>query len=133
MTNFSDNVLNDLPEGAYVDSSVRIISSITGQQFICNFKTHEVNGEVVGCTVINPKLLIYKQGEEGQLMASFSDFCPLSPTTEFKFNLDHVSAVLEAYDDVVEKYLEVLNPKPISMPEIIADEEDEDEPIQLAA
>lgn len=95
---------------------IKILSTITGQQLICEFQTIETNGVTTSCMLKNPKLLIYKQGEDKELMASLSDFCPLSPTVEFRFNLDHISAILEAHDDVVEKYLNIVNPQPIEIP-----------------
>jgi hypothetical protein len=87
---------------------IKIIINLVGQQIIGSVA--ETDGHVVEIT--NPRLVIYRQNEDEELVASFSQYCPISGDTVIKYNLDHIACSINPLPEVLEKYDEIINPPP---------------------
>ena len=100
--------------------AVKILVTAIGQQLIADVKQIEnkETSEVVGYWLSNPRVVIYNrvEGDDGQnVSVGFGTYCLVSDEQEFSIKSDHIVAILEARDDVVTKYYEIVGaPEPVS-------------------
>ena len=92
--------------------ATKILVTAIGQQIIAEVKQIEnkETSEVVGYWLSNPRVVIYNRTEEGDITVGFTSYCLISDEQEFSLKADHVVAILEARDDVVAKYSEIVAP-----------------------
>ena len=121
--------------------AVKILVTAIGQQIIADTKQIEnkETSEVVGYWLSNPRVVIYNRvGDDGQnVSVGFGTYCLVSDEQEFSLKSDHVVAILEARDDVVAKYNElVAPPEPIAAdltPETETDEPNSTDPLAVGS
>lgn len=84
---------------------IKIIINTVGQQIVGSVK--EAEDHTVEIT--NPRLVIYRQNEDGELVASFTKFCPISGDNVINYNLDAIACVVNPLPEVLEKYDQIIN------------------------
>jgi hypothetical protein len=93
---------------------IQIVITNIGQQIIADVTQNSVVGvKNPGDFVLdNPRLIVYKNNESGDLIASFAEFCPISDDTSIIVNKDHVTTIMTPKPEVEAKFLEMINPQP---------------------
>ena len=122
--------------------AVKILVTAIGQQLIADVKQIEnkETSEVVGYWLSNPRVVIYNrvEGDDGSnVSVGFGTYCLVSDEQEFSLKADHVVAILEARDDVVAKYTEIVAPpEPAAVdltPEPETDEPNSPDPLAVGS
>ena len=93
--------------------TVKVLVTAIGQQIIADTKqieNKETNG-IVGYWLSQPRLVQYTQNEDGNLGVNFGTYCLVSDEAEFSLRGDHVVAILEPRDDVVEAWKRLVYPE----------------------
>ena len=106
--------------------AVKILVTAIGQQIIAETKQIEnkETSEVVGYWLSNPRVVVYSRTNDDtdRVSIGFGTYCLVSDEQEFSIKSDHIVAILEARDDVVAKYDEVINNPPADDPGITSAE-----------
>ena len=94
--------------------AVKVLVTAIGQQIIAGVKQIEDKNTnaIVGYWLTQPRTVNYQQNEEGELGVNFGAYCPISNEAEFSVRAEHVVAILEPREDVVEGYNNVVYPQP---------------------
>ena len=94
--------------------AVKVLVSAIGQQLIAGVKQIEdkTTNAIVGYWLTQPRTVNYQQNEEGELGVNFGPYCPISNEAEFSVRAEHIVAILEPREDVVEGYNNVVYPQP---------------------
>ena len=92
--------------------ATKVLVTAIGQQIIADVKQVEnkETKEVIGYWLTNPRVVGYKVGEDEQVTVNFGSYCLVSNETEFSLRADHVVAILEPREEVLERYELVVNP-----------------------
>jgi hypothetical protein len=113
--------------------TVKVLVTSIGQQIIAETKQIENKdtNEIVGYWLSQPRLVQYTQNEEGGVGVNFSTYCLVSDEAEFSLRGDHVVAILEPRDDVIQAWTNLVYPEGVSE-EPVAEGEDAstDDPVQ---
>ena len=93
--------------------TVKILVTAIGQQIIAGVKQIEnkETKELVGYWLSQPRLVQYQRDEEGQVGVNFGAYCLVSDENEFSLRSDHVVAILEPRQDVVDGYTQLVFPE----------------------
>ena len=96
--------------------TVKILVTGVGQHVIADVKQIENKdtNEVVGYWLKDARVVAYTRSDanEGNVNIGFVNFCLVADEQEFSLKAEHVVAILEPRQDVVDKYLEVAVPAP---------------------
>ena len=97
----------------FTKMTVKILVTAIGQQIIAGVKQIEnkETKELVGYWLSQPRLVQYQRDEDGQVGVNFGAYCLVSDENEFSLRSDHVVAILEPRDDVVEGYKKLVFPE----------------------
>ena len=88
--------------------NIKILVTAIGQHIIAGVKVIE-NTETqvrVAYWVQQPRIIVYRQGEEGKTNLNLVPYCLASDENEFSISENHVVAILEPRDDILEAYRE---------------------------
>lgn len=115
--------------------SVKILVTALGQQIIADVKSvsNKETGEVLAYWVKHPRVVAYRALEEGGLSVDFVDYCPVASSLEFSIASHHVVSILDAREEVIERYQEVVTPAPEVAAEEAPAEAAETEVVEEAA
>ena len=93
--------------------TVKVLVTAIGQQIIAETKQIEnkETNEIVGYWLSQPRLVQYTQNEEGGIGVNFGTYCLVSDEAEFSLRGDHVVAILEPRDSVVEAWNKLVYPE----------------------
>jgi len=105
--------------------TVKVLVTAIGQQIIAETKQIEnkETNEIVGYWLSQPRLVQYSQGEDGAVGVNFATYCLVSDEAEFSLRGDHVVAILEARDSVVEAWTKLVYPEAPETEEVASTEE----------
>ncbi len=118
--------------------TVKVLVTAIGQQIIAETKQIEnkETNEIVGYWLSQPRLVQYSQGEDGGVGVNFGTYCLVSDEAEFSLRGDHVVAILEPRDTVVEAWTKLVYPEApeAAETEVVAEGEDAstDAPVEEA-
>ena len=107
--------------------TVKVLVTAIGQQIIAETKQIEnkETNEIVGYWLAQPRLVQYTQGEDGAVGVNFANYCLVSDEAEFSLRGDHVVAILEPRDTVVEAWTKLVYPEaPETEGDVVAEGED---------
>ena len=93
--------------------TVKVLVTSLGQQLIAGVKQIEnkETNEIVGYWLSQPRVVQYTQGEDGGVGVNFGAYCLISDEAEFSIRAEHIVAILEARDNVVEGYNKIVFPE----------------------
>ena len=115
--------------------TVKVLCTAIGQQVIADTKQIEnkETNEIVGYWLSQPRLVQYSRDDEGNLGVNFGLYCLVSDEAEFSLRGDHVVAILEPRDDVVEAWKRLVYPATEETTEenVTDDATDATEPVDL--
>ena len=105
--------------------TVKVLVTAIGQQIIAETKQIEnkETNEIVGYWLAQPRLVQYTQGEDGGVGVNFATYCLVSDEAEFSLRGDHVVAILEPRDTVVEAWTKLVYPEVPETDEVAPTEE----------
>ena len=94
--------------------TVKVLVTSLGQQLIAGVKQIEnkETNDIVGYWLSQPRVVQYTQGEEGGVGVNFGSYCLISDENEFSIRAEHIVAILEPRDTVVEGYNKIVFPEP---------------------
>ncbi len=94
--------------------TVKVLVTSLGQQLIAGVKQIEnkETNDIVGYWLSQPRVVQYTQGEEGGVGVNFGSYCLISDENEFSIRAEHIVAILEPRDTVVEGYNKIVYPEP---------------------
>ena len=115
--------------------TVKVLCTAIGQQIIADTKQIEnkETNEIVGYWLSQPRLVQYTQSDDGNLGVNFGSYCIVSDENEFSLRGDHVVAILEPRDDVVEAWKSLVYPEVEEAPAEEADADTEEEVAEVEA
>ena len=90
--------------------AVKVLVSEIGQQLIADVKhiENKETSEVVGYWVKNPRVVVYNRTEDNDISVGFAAYCLVSDESEFSIRASHIVSILEAREDVANKYNEIV-------------------------
>ena len=93
--------------------TVKVLVTAIGQQIVADTKQIEnkETNEIVGYWLSQPRLVQYSRDDDGNLGVNFGLYCLVSDEAEFSLRGDHVVAILEPRDDVVEAWKRLVYPE----------------------
>lgn len=93
--------------------TVKVLVTSLGQQLIAGVKQIEnkETNDIVGYWLSQPRVVQYTQGEEGGVGVNFGSYCLISDENEFSIRAEHIVAILEPRDTVVEGYNKIVFPE----------------------
>ena len=93
--------------------TVKVLVTSLGQQLIAGVKQIEnkETNDIVGYWLSQPRVVQYTQGEEGGIGVNFGAYCLISDENEFSIRAEHIVAILEPRDSVVEGYNKIVFPE----------------------
>ena len=105
--------------------TVKLLVTAIGQQIIAETKQIENKdtNEIVGYWLSQPRVVQYTQNEEGGVGVNFTTYCLVSDEAEFSLRGDHVVAILEPRDDVIQAWTKLVYPE-VPAAELVAEGED---------
>ena len=105
--------------------TVKVLVTAIGQQIIAETKQIEnkETNEIVGYWLAQPRLVQYTQSEDGGVGVNFATYCLVSDEAEFSLRGDHVVAILEPRDTVVEAWTKLVYPEVPETDEVAPTEE----------
>jgi len=92
--------------------TVKVLVTALGQQIVADTKQIEnkESNELVGYWMENPRVVAYQQNEEGGLAVNFAPYCMVSDEASFSIRAEHIVAILEPRQDVVDAYANLVAP-----------------------
>ena len=86
--------------------AVKVLVTQIGQQLIADVKQIENQDTkvIVGYWLKQPRTINYTQNEDGGLGVNFGPYCPISDEAEFSIRAEHIVAILEPRQDVLDGY-----------------------------
>ena len=93
--------------------TVKVLVTALGQQLVAEAKQIEnkESGDLVGYWLENPRMVNYSQGgEDGGLQVNFGPYCLVSDEASFSIRSEHVVAILEPRQDVLDAYVALVTP-----------------------
>tara|TARA_R110001592_G_scaffold278488_1_gene545760 strand:+ start:443 stop:841 length:399 start_codon:yes stop_codon:yes gene_type:complete len=105
--------------------TVKVLVTSIGQQIIAETKQIENKdtNEIVGYWLSQPRLVQYSRNEDGGVGVNFGDYCLVSDEAEFSLRGDHVVAILEPRDNVIEAWTKIVYPELPETEEVVPTEE----------
>ena len=94
--------------------TVKVLVTSLGQQLIAGVKQIEnkETNDIVGYWLSQPRVVQYTQGEDGGIGVNFGAYCLISDENEFSIRAEHIVAILEPRDTVVDGYNKIVYPEP---------------------
>ena len=108
--------------------TVKVFCTALGQQIIAETKQIEnkETNEIVGYWLSQPRTVQYNRDDDGNLGVNFGLYCLVSDEAEFSLRGDHVVAILEPRQDVVDAWKQLVYPE---VDEAATEEAPEVEPV----
>ena len=106
--------------------AIKVLVTQIGQQLLADVKQVEnkETKEIVGYWLSNPRTVNYEQSEDGQVSVNFGTYCLVSNETEFSVRAEHIVAILEPREEVLERYGAIIAPEDAEAPAAEASEEE---------
>ena len=106
--------------------AIKVLVTQIGQQLLADVKQVEnkETKEIVGYWLSNPRTVNYEQSEDGQVSVNFGTYCLVSNETEFSVRAEHIVAILEPREEVLERYGAIVAPEGAEEPAAEAAEEE---------
>ena len=106
--------------------ATKVLVTAIGQQIIADVKQVEnkESKEVIGYWLTNPRVVGYKVGEDEQVTVNFGSYCLVSNDTEFSVRAEHIVAILEPREEVLERYNAIVAPEEVTDESATSDVED---------
>ena len=103
--------------------TVKVLVTALGQQIVAGVKQIEnkETQEIVGYWLSQPRVVQYTKDEEGNIGINFQPYCLISDEAEFSLRADHVVAILEPREDVVEGWKAIVYPQSETTDEEVAE------------
>lgn len=97
--------------------AVKVLVNAIGQHLIADVKQVEDSetNEIVAYWLRNAKTVSYQQTAEGQVGIQMGDFCPIAIAGEFSIRRDHIVAILDPREDVLQSYQELIDPPTVEL------------------
>ena len=94
--------------------SIKVLVTAIGQQIVADVKQIEnkETSEIVGYWLAQPRVVQYTQDEEENIGVNFVTYCLVSDETEFSIRADHIVAILDPRQSVLEGYSKLVYPEP---------------------
>ena len=92
--------------------TVKVLVTAVGQQIVADTKQIEnkETNEIVGYWLSQPRTVNYSRDDDGNLGVNFGLYCLVSDEAEFSLRGDHVVAILEPRQDVVDAWKKLVYP-----------------------
>ena len=92
--------------------TVKVLVTALGQQIVADTKQIENKeySELVGYWMENPRVVAYQRDEEGAISVNFAAYCMVSDEASFSIRAEHIVAILEPRQDVVDAYTNLVAP-----------------------
>ena len=109
--------------------TVKVLVTAIGQQIVAETKQIEnkETNEIVGYWLSQPRTVQYNRDDDGNLGVNFGLYCLVSDEAEFSLRGDHVVAILEPRQDVVDAWKSLVYPEGEEAGDSPADSVPEDE------
>ena len=108
--------------------TVKVLVTAIGQQIVADTKQIEnkETNEIVGYWLSQPRTVQYNRDDDGNLGVNFGLYCLVSDEAEFSIRGDHVVAILEPRQDVVDAWKQLVFPEADEAPadDVVAEGED---------
>ena len=93
--------------------TVKVLVTAIGQQIVAETKQIEnkETNEIVGYWLSQPRTVQYNRDDDGNLGVNFGLYCLVSDEAEFSLRGDHVVAILEPRQDVVDAWKSLVYPE----------------------
>ncbi len=106
--------------------ATKILINQIGQQLIADVKQVEnkETKEIVGYWLTNPRTVNYDTTEDGQVSVNFGTYCLVSNESEFSVRAEHIVAILEPREEVLERYNSIVEPEEVTDESAVGDVED---------
>ena len=97
--------------------AVKVLVNSIGQHILADVKQVEDanTNEVVAYWLRDAKAVSYQATSEGQVGIQMGDYCPIANGAEFSIRHDHIVAILDPREDVLETYNNLVNPAPVEV------------------
>ena len=98
--------------------TVKVLCTALGQQIVAETKQIEnkETNEIVGYWLSQPRTVQYNRDDDGNLGVNFGLYCLVSDEGEFSLRGDHVVAILEPRQDVVDAWKQLVYPEAAETP-----------------
>ena len=93
--------------------AVKVLVTQLGQQLVAEAKQIEnkESGDLVGYWLENPRVVGYtKNDDDDGLSVNFGPYCLVSDEAAFSIRSEHIVAILEPRNDVLEAYTQLVAP-----------------------
>ena len=93
--------------------AVKVLVTQLGQQLVAEAKQIEnkESGDLVGYWLENPRVVGYtKNDDDDGLSVNFGPYCLVSDEAAFSIRSEHIVAILEPRNDVLEAYTQLVTP-----------------------
>ena len=106
--------------------AIKVLVTQIGQQLLADVKQVEnkETKEIVGYWLTNPRTVNYDTTEDGQVSVNFGTYCLVSNETEFSVRAEHIVAILEPREEVLERYSNIIAPEEVTDESAASDAED---------
>jgi len=107
--------------------AVKVLVNAIGQHILADVKQVENSetNEVIAYWLRDAKAVSYQATSDGQVGIQMGDFCPIANGAEFSIRHDHIVAILDPREDVLETYNKLTNPEVVT-PEVVTDATESD-------
>ena len=113
--------------------AIKVLVTQIGQQLLAEVKQVEnkETKEIVGYWLTNPRTINYDQTEDGSVSVNFGTYCLVSSETEFSVRAEHIVAILEPREEVLERYNAMVEPESVEGEVEVPEEEVVPEPVSV--
>ncbi len=113
--------------------AIKVLVTQIGQQLLAEVKQVEnkETKEIVGYWLTNPRTVNYDQTEDGSVSVNFGTYCLVSSETEFSVRAEHIVAILEPREEVLERYNSIIEPSTVEGDAAAPEEEVVPEPVSV--
>jgi len=113
--------------------AIKVLVTQIGQQLLAEVKQVEnkETKEIVGYWLTNPRTINYDQTEDGSVSVNFGTYCLVSSETEFSVRAEHIVAILEPREEVLERYNSIVEPETVEGDAEAPSEEVVPEPVSV--
>lgn len=93
--------------------AIKVLVTAIGQHLLADVKQleNQDTNELVAYWLRNAQLVRYVPQEGGNVAIKLSEFCPVANGAEFSVRVEHVVAILDPREDVLESYRTLVTPK----------------------
>ncbi len=96
--------------------AVKVLVTAIGQHILADVKQveNQETNELVAYWLRNAQIVRYT-AKDGKVNMGLAEFCPVATGAEFSIRVEHVIAILDPRDDVLETYQDTVSPKDESL------------------